>query len=377
MEKEVLSTVVLTTIIANVFTYQSFRYYHKPPSSSKSGMGSDAIVVFPLVSLYVVLYSMLILLSGKWAVDICHMTFAFDKQWIQSVITQSIQASFQSALRMIPFSTFLGVMSFFFEKNLMFTPTAKFSPYYLAFVFVVNVCVMFMYRANPIELSDQNIVSYFITFVTIVSLFKVNQPTMDTKSASNSLDRFVNYCLNLFLNFNMKIVYVMMPFILFFATAFFMITGTTFEQFLRFSVIAIAIISAFIVVAVVHGAVKKHQRKSESGRNAATNVRKASTVVSDAFSTVFNPSVLRPFMKTSLYLALYSLPLALYVYFTSNDFSILKDKYTNTFNREFFEILAFCYTSTAVLQKFVTISQEQINTFVTLQIVFALLLSNR
>ena len=374
MEKEVISAVIVTTIVANILTYQSFRYYKKPTTK---GATSDAIVMYPLVNLYVVLYSMLILLTGKWAVDVCHMTFSFDKEKIQSIITESIQASFQGAIRMVPLSILMGFISFFFEKNLLFTPTGKFSPYYLSFVFIINLCTMLIYKNNPVELSDQNIISYFIILVTIISIFKVNQPTLDTKNASSSLDRFVTFCINFFLNFNMKIVYVLMPFILFFTMIFFTVTGTTFEQILKLSVLSLLFVFILIIVALIHGAIKKHQRKSKSGRDSADNLSKVTNVLSNTFSTAFNPAVLRPFLKTGMYLVLYSIPLAFYVYFTSNDFSILKQKYFKTFNKSFLEILAMCYIATAVLQKFITISQQQINKFVSLQIVIALVLTNK
>lgn len=374
MEKEVISAVIVTTIVANILTYQSFRYYKKPTTK---GATSDAIVMYPLVNLYVVLYSMLILLTGKWAVDVCHMTFSFDKEKIQSIITESIQASFQGAIRMVPFSVLMGFISFFFEKNLLFTPTGKFSPYYLSFAFIINLCAMLIYKNNPVDLSDQNIISYFIILVTIISIFKVNQPTLDTKNASSSLDRFVTFCINFFLNFNMKIVYVLMPFILFFTMIFFTITGTTFEQILKLSVLSLLFVFILIIVALIHGAIKKHQRKSKSGRDSANNLSKVTNVLSNTLSTAFNPAVLRPFLKTGMYLVLYSIPLAFYVYFTSNDFSILKQKYFKTFNKSFLEILAMCYIATAVLQKFITISQQQINKFVSLQIVIALVLTNK
>ena len=167
-----------------------------------------------------------------------------------------------------------------------------------------------------------------------------------------------------------------MPFILFFTIAFFMITGATMEKVLKISALVSIFIFSFIIIALIHGAIKKHQRKSKSGRDAAKNFSKMTSAIGDAFTTVLNPAVLRPFMKTSMYLAIYSVPLAAYIYFTSKDFSLFKEKYFGTFNKQFLEILAFSYIVTSILQKFISITQEQINKFVSLQIVIALALSN-
>lgn len=375
MSKEIVLTIVLTTVVSNILTYQSFKYYRKPINLKNSNSG-ETFVMYPLISLYVVLYSMVILLVSKWSVEVAHTTFKFDKTFIVNIITEAIQGSFQNALRIIPFSLFIGLITSFFEKPIIFNTDGKFSPFYLAFMFVITILSMFIYRNNSVELSEQGIISAFIIFVTIISIFKVNQPTLDTKNASTGLDRFVNFCLNFFLNFNVKIIYIFMPFILFFTIAFFMITGATMEKVLKISALVSIFIFSFIIIALIHGAIKKHQRKSKSGRDAAKNFSKMTSAIGDAFTTVLNPAVLRPFMKTSMYLAIYSVPLAAYIYFTSKDFSLFKEKYFATFNKQFLEILAFSYIVTSILHKFISITQEQINKVVSLQIVIALALSN-
>lgn len=373
MSKEIVSTIVLTTVVSNILTYQSFKYYRKPLKNSNS---SETFVMYPLISLYVVLYSMVTLLVAKWSVEVAHTTFKFDKTFIVNIISEAIQGSFQNAIRIIPFSLFIAFFTSFFEKPIMFSADGKFSPFYLAFMFVITMLSMFIYRKNNVQLTEQGIISSFIMFVTVISIFKVNRPTLDTKNATNGLDRLVNFCLNFFLNFNVKIIYIFMPFILFFTIAFFMITGATMEKVLQISALASVFIFMFIVIALTHGAIKKHQRKSKSGRDAAKNFSKMTSGIGDAFTTVLNPAVLRPFMKTSMYLAIYSVPLAAYIYFTSKDFSLFKQKYFSTFNKQFFEILAFSYIVTSILHKFISITQEQINKFVSLQIVIALALSN-
>lgn len=376
LSKEIVLTLVLTTVVSNILTYQSFKYYRKSLNASDR-KSNDTFIMYPLISMYVVLYSMVALLIAKWSVEVAHTTFKFNKDFIVNIISESIQGSFQNAIRIIPFSLFIGFLTSFFEKPILFDTAGKFSPFYLAFMFVINVLIMFIYQNEKVQFSEQTIISAFILFVTILSIFKVNQPTLDTKNASTGLDRLVTFILNFFLNFNVRIVYIFMPFILFFTIAFFMITGTTMEKALKFSAIFSIFVILFIIVALTHGAIKKHQRKSQSGRNAAKNFSQITSAVSYAFTTVLNPEVLRPFMKTALYLALYSIPLATYIYFTSNDFSIFKQKYLGTFNKQFFEILAFSYFVTSILQKFISISQAQINKFVSLQIVIALALSNK
>lgn len=376
MSKEIIiSTVVFTTIVSNILTYQSFKYYRE--SLNKSPDSNETFVMYPLVSLYVVLYSMVTLLIAKWSVEVAHTTFNFDKTFIVNVISEAIQGSFQNAIRIIPFSLFIGFLTSIFEKPILFDSAGKFSPFYLAFVFVINMIMMFIYQNNRVQLTEQGIISAFIMFVTILSIFKVNRPTLDTKNASTGLDRFVTSCLNFFLNFNVKIVYIFMPFILFFAIAFFMITGATMEKVLKTSALVSIFVFGFIVIALLHGAIKKHQRKSQSGRNAAKNLSHITSTISHTFTTILNPAVMRPFMKTSLYLALYSVPLAGYIHFTSNDFSLFKQKYLATFNKNFFEILALSYFVTSILHKFISITQEQVNKFVSLQIVIALALSNK
>ena len=381
MSKEIVLTIVLTTVVSNILTFQSFKYYRKSVNVKKNSEGSnetsnETLVMYPLISLYVVLYSMITLLIAKWSVEVAHTTFKFDKTFIINVISEAIQGSFQNAIRMIPLSSFIGLLASFFEKPIIFDAEGKFSPFYLAFMFIVNMLSMFIYRNNMVELTEQGIISAFVMFVTVVSIFKVNQPTLDTRNASTALDRFVTFCLNFFLNFNMKIIYILMPFILFFTVAFFMITETTMEKALKVSALAAIFVFSFIIIALIHGAVKKHQRKSKSGRDAAKNFSKITSTLGDAFTTAFNPAVLRPFMKTALYLAIYSVPLAAYIHFTSKDFTLFKQKYLGTFNKQFFEILAFSYIVTSILHKFISITQEQINKFVSLQIVIALALSN-
>jgi len=319
---------------------------------------------------------MVSLLIANWFVDVAHTTFDFDHTFLSNVISEAIQTSFQNAIRILPFSLFIATITNFFEKPILFDTTGKFSPFYLAFVFIINMFTMFIYRNNQIQLSEQGIISAFILFVIVISIFKVNQPSVDTTNASNSLDRFITFCLNFFLNFNVKILYILMPFILFFAIAFFLITDATTERVLQAAAVFTVSILLIVLIAIIHGAVKKHQRKSRSGKNAATNLSSFMSTANQAFTTVANPVVLKPFLKTSLYLAFYSVPLAAYIYLTSNNFDLFKQKYLGTFNKQFLEIMTASYVVTSVLHKFISIKQQQVDKFVSLQIVLALLVSN-
>lgn len=369
MESATVYAFVLTTIVSNILTFQSFKYYRKP--LTKDGNSStETFMVYPLVSLFIVLYSMLFLISAKWSVDVANTTFDFDKARIVKIISEALQTTFQSAIRMIPFTLFIGLVNSVFGKTMIFDANGKFSPYYLAFAFLLNMYLSFLYRNDQIQFTEQGIISAFIVLVITISLIKVNTPTVNTGNATNFIDRLITSTLNLFLNFNVKLLYVLMPFVLFFTLGFIALTDTSTEKLLQVAAIFFVVVIALILFALMHSAIKKH-KNSRSGKEFA----KTMSTFYQALTTIVNPAILRPLLKTALYLSVYSVPLASYIYFTSNDFEIFKEKYIATFNRQFLEIIAASYVVMSILQKFITIKQEQINKLISLQLLIALVVS--
>lgn len=367
MESAAVYAFVLTTIVSNILTYQSFKYYRKPYVGDTS---RETFMVYPLVSLFIVLYSMLFLISAKWSVDVANTTFDFDKTRIIKIISEAMQTTFQSAIRMIPFTLFIGFITEAFEKPIIFDANGKFSPYYLAFAFLLNMYLTFLYRNDQIQFTERGIISSFIILVITISLIKVNTPTVNTANATNFIDRLITSTLNLFLNFNVKLLYILMPFVLFFTFGFMALTDTSMEKMLQIGAMFFVAVILLILFALAHSAIKKH-KNSRSGKEFS----KTMSTFYQALTTIVNPAILRPLLKTALYLSVYSVPLASYIYFTSNDFTLFKEKYLATFNRQFLEIIGGSYVVMSVLQKFITMKQEQINKLISLQLLIALVVS--
>lgn len=364
MNDEHKSLVVTAAILifSNTFTYFSYKHYSKNKDSS---LFVENTLMATLICSYIYLYSMLISIFLKWVFEVLALIEL--KLIDDSVMKLVIDTLFKNMLLSIPLHVLIGALSSFFNKSLLVDSKGKFSMYYLLFTSIASACIGLLFKDTSFDFSDESLIKYFLTFITCLSLIKINTP-VDASQSAPFVDRFATSFINIFLNFNWKLLYILAPFALFGFVAFLVITGISIDDTLKYSLFATLFLLVCISIVLTFEYLKK--QKNSDG------LQSTIAVFEQILYSFLNPVVLKSFLKWLFYIIFYSIPLVAYLYFTKSDLDNFKEIYLNTFNESFRTILLYMYIIISLLQRYLSIDQNKIDKLMTSVILASLLFSN-
>ena len=368
MDRQQIICMVALFIFGNLFTYNSFKHYVK-----KSNARIENSLMYPLVNSYIGLHVIVLSYMSKWAIKIGELSFGQSQntKLIQSLLQSSIKYTFNTMIYSTPMFFFIALLTYIFQMHIGFDSKGRYSVGFQAFAFFVNIMLFFLSHRSEINLTEEKIIKYFIVMVTFLSLIKTN---IEFKNSS-TVDRWASSFTNFFLNFNFKLFVIFSPFVLFGLVGYMVVTETAMEQMTLYLGIGVMVIMAFIIMAIVNAKIEKHRRESESGRKSYKGFMTAIAPVKEAVSIVINPVVMKSILKWGSFILIYSIPLALYIKLTSDDFEIFKQKYLSTFNQRFAFTLACAYATTSILQRYISLEAQKVEQLMSLIIAFSLITS--
>jgi hypothetical protein len=153
------------------------------------------------------------------------------------------------------------------------------------------------------------------------------------------------------------------------------VTDTPLEKMTKYLIVAMSLVVTFVVLAIILAKIGKNKRENESGRKADKGFQTALAPFKEAVYLVINPAVLKSLTKWSVYLVIYSLPLALYVKLTSNNFNLFKQKYMETFNKRFLFMLFSGYGTISIMHNYIKLDADHIEKIMSLVIATSLIIS--
>ena len=373
MTKEQIACMVLLLTMGNILTYNSFKYYFKKSGSAIAPIENS--LLYPLVNSYIGLYAIILSYVGKWIVKIATLSLGESPnfKFMDSLLKSSIIFTFKTMMYSTSMFVLIGLLTYIFKMHIAFNSKGKYSMGFQGVVFLINVALLLIATKYDLNLTDETIIRSFIIMVTLLSLIKTNIKYDN----SSMVDRWSSGFANFFLNFNFKLLVIFSPFVIFGLLGYMIATETSTEKMTLYAGIGVMIIMSFILIAIVNAKIEKHKRESESGRKANKGFMTALAPFKEAASVVFNPAVLKSIFKWATYVVIYSIPLVLYIKFTSDDFEIFKKKYFATFNQRFAVMIGCAYASMSILHKYIKLDPASIERLMSLIIASSLIMSQR
>ena len=373
MTKEQIACMVLLLTMGNILTYNSFKYYFKKSGSTIAPIENS--LLYPLVNSYIGLYAIILSYVGKWIVKIATLSLGESPnfKFMDSLLKSSIIFTFKTMMYSTSMFVLIGLLTYIFKMHIAFNSKGKYSMGFQGVVFLINVALLLIATKYDLNLTDETIIRSFIIMVTLLSLIKTNIKYDN----SSMVDRWSSGFTNFFLNFNFKLLVIFSPFVIFGLLGYMIATETPAEKMTLYAGIGVMIIMSFILIAIVNAKIEKHKRESESGRKANKGFMVALAPFKEAASVVLNPAVLKSIFKWATYVVIYSIPLVLYIKFTSDDFEIFKKKYFATFNQRFAVMIGCAYASMSILHKYIKLDPASIERLMSLIIASSLIMSQR
>lgn len=348
----IYGTFISVLLLSNFLTYLSFRYLNTNETDRmKKGEKS---LLFIIIYLYTILYMMFNSYILKWVLQLIQaFSKDFDSKPYDNLLNKTIKKAFRNAILTMPLYFLIAFMSYIFDSNLLFGVDNKYSPYFQIYMFFTSTLLLLIFEQKKdlsFNMSNESIIKYFIIFITALSIVKQN---LDISSSRNFIDRASSGFINVFLNFNWKLFYAVIPCIIFILGLAFVVLEVPPDDIIKYFLYILAGIGGFLMLAFVNGSYKKKSEKKEKENGAA-------------FKSI---------MTWGLFLAVFSAPVFLYVYLNDGNDALTKviDIYRSILmNKVTLKILAISFLVLSIIQTQMNINSEKIKQLTSFLVLVAL-----
>ena len=352
VDKSSLHILVGIIVIANIFTYSSFKFLNTTKRSQ-----IELAILYVIIYVYTVLYSIAICYMSKWVVRLADVGGAVGIETAKNnikLIEKLIKNIFDLAIYTLPFHILIGILSLAFQKHLMFDHNGDYLWSYQLFSCIMSLIVAYMYNDKDISLDAEQIIRYYIIFVTVLSLVKMN---VNIDGAS-TINRFADGIVNLVLNVNLKKRLIIMPLIIMIIGSVMVTLGISISDGLKYMFMIQLGICLILAISI-------NLMNRYSTFNVNTEKKLAQLPVLKAVSKWF------------IFMGVYLVPLYLYIAMTKREvLRNFSNELMNTFD-DYFQIILVAGTITLfILDKGLSVmDQKQITKLSSLMILVAILLS--
>ena len=349
-DKSSLHILVGIIVIANIFTYSTFKFLN-PTNRSQV----ELAILYVIIYVYTVLYSIAICYMTKWVVRLVEVGMNITLNDNIELIEKLIKNIFDLAIYTLPFHILIGILSLSFQKHLMFDYNGKYLWSYQLFSCIVSLIIAYMYNDKDISLDAEQIIRYYIIFVTVLSLVKLN---VNIDGAS-TVNRFADGIVNLFLNINLKKIVIIMPLIMMIFGILMFVLGIDIPIIIQWVCICLIVL---LIILLLGGL--------------GTYISKKLGLNPNSDKTLKLPA-LKAVSKWFIFMAVYSIPLYTYIAMTKQELlGNFSTELMKTFDGHFQTILAGGTITLFILDKaFNTMDEKQMTRVSSLMILVAILLS--
>ena len=350
VDKSSLHILVGIIVIANIFTYSSFKFLNTTKRSQ-----IELAILYVIIYVYTVLYSIAICYMSKWVVRLVEVGIGRNFNGNIELIEKLIKNIFDLAIYTLPFHILIGILSLSFQKHLMFDHNGNYLWSYQLFSCIISLVLAYMYNDKNISLDAEQIIRYYIIFVTVLSLVKINV-NIDSTSTIN---RLADGIVNLFLNINLKKIVIFLPLIMMIFGIVMVLLGIDISAILLYICISLGV---FIFILLLGGL--------------RTYISKKIGLNIDTEKQLKLP-VLKAVSKWFIFMVVYLVPLYAYIAMTKGE---LVEKFTEElmkiFDINFQRILGIGTITLSILNmSFGVIDEKEMSRLISLMILSAIMLS--
>lgn len=347
-DKSSLHILIGIIVIANIFTYSTFKFLN-PTNRSQI----ELAILYVIIYVYTVLYSIAICYMSKWVVRLVEVGADIKLDAKIELIEKLIKNIFDLAIYTLPFHVLIGILSLAFQQHLMFSHKNDYLWSYQLFSCIISIIVAYVYNDQDISFDAHQIIRYYIIFVTVLSLIKMN---INIDGAS-SINRFADGIVGFFLNVNLKKILIIMPLIMMILSAAMVTLNISYANSLKY--ICIGLLVCGIILATSFNLMNRYSKV-----NVDTEKR-------------LKLPVLKAVSKWFIFMAVYLAPLYAYIAMTKGELvGNFTTELMKTFDINFLKILGVGTSALFILDKaFSAMDQKEMTRVSSLMILAAILLS--
>lgn len=354
VDKSSLHILVGIIVIANIFTYSSFKFLNTTKRSQ-----IELAILYVIIYVYTVLYSIAICYMSKWVVRLVEVGIGRNFNGNIELIEKLIKNIFDLAIYTLPFHILIGILSLSFQKHLMFDHNGNYLWSYQLFSCIISLVLAYMYNDKNISLDAEQIIRYYIIFVTVLSLVKINV-NIDGMSTIN---RLADGIVNLFLNINLKKIVIFLPLIMMIFGIVMVLLGIDISAILLYICISLGVFMKILAI----GSLKTYLTKKAGGDVIMNKIEDKSLKL----------PILKAVSKWFIFMAVYLVPLYAYIAMTKGE---LVGKFTEElikiFDINFQRILGIGTITLSILNmSFGVIDEKEMSRLISLMILSAIMLS--
>jgi len=350
-DKSSLYILVGIIVIANILTYNTFKFLNP-----KGKNQIELAILYVIIYVYSVLYSIIICYISKWLVRLADLGLGINVENKIELIEKLIKNIFDLAIYTLPFHILIGILSLAFQKHLMFDHKNDFSWSYQLFSCIISIVAAYIYKDKDISLVAEQLIRYYIMFVTVLSLVKINVNI----DGSSTINRFADGIVNLFLNINLNKIIILLPLILLISGIVMVTLGVDIPTLIQFACLCL-----FVFITILSYGTAGTYFSKLLGLN--VNKDKAPKL-----------PVLKAVSKWFVFMSVYLIPLYAYIAMTKGE--LLGDfskELLKTFNVHFIIILISGTITLFILDKaFGSMDEKQMAKLSSLMILVSIGLSN-
>lgn len=353
VDKSSLHILVGIIVIANIFTYNSFKFLN---STNKSQI--ELAILYVIIYVYTVLYSIAICYMSKWVIRLAEVgDMVIEVDSYIEFIEKLIKNCFDLAIYTLPFHIFIGILSLSFQKHLMFDYKGNYLWSYQLFSCIISLILAYMYHDKDISLDAEQIIRYYIIFVTVLSLVKLNVNI----GGASTINRFADGIVSFFLNVNLKKIVILIPLIMMIFGIAMLAFGIDIPTIIQYTCICLAV---FLIILLLGGTITYISKELGLNLNPDKPLIKL-------------PIALKAISKWFIFMAVYLIPLYAYIALMKGELiQKFTNEFINIFNINFQKILGMGTFSLFFLNKILGVMDEkQMTKMSSLIILVAILLS--
>ena len=349
VDKSSLHILVGIIVIANIFTYSTFKFLN-PTNRSQI----ELAILYVIIYVYTVLYSIAICYMSKWVVRLVEVGMDIQLDANLELLEKLIKNIFDLAIYTLPFHILIGILSLAFQKHLMFDHNGNYLWSYQLFSCIISLVVAYMYNDKNISLDAEQIIRYYIIFVTVLSLIKMN---VNIDGAS-TINRYADGLVSFFLNVNLKKILIIMPLIMMIYGIVLAMTDMGVSNSIKYICIVLLIFASILAISAFD--------RSKAKANANIDYEKTPKL----------PAI-KAVSKWFIFMAVYLIPLYAYIAVTKGELvENFSKELMKTFDINFQIILAIGTIVLFILDKtFSAMDQKQITRLSSLMILVSIMLS--
>jgi len=357
VDKSSLHILVGIIVIANIFTYSSFKFLNTTKRSQ-----IELAILYVIIYVYTVLYSIAICYMSIWLIRLADVGGTVGIETAKNnikLIEKLIKNIFDLAIYTLPFHILIGILSLSFQKHLMFDHNGNYLWSYQLFSCIISLVLAYMYNDKNISLDAEQIIRYYIIFVTVLSLVKINV-NIDGMSTIN---RLADGIVNLFLNINLKKIVIFLPLIMMIFGIVMVLLGIDISAILLYICISLGVFMKILAI----GSLKTYLTKKAGGDVIMNKIEDKSLKL----------PILKAVSKWFIFMAVYLVPLYAYIAMTKGE---LVGKFTEElikiFDINFQRILGIGTITLSILNmSFGVIDEKEMSRLISLMILSAIMLS--